>query len=157
MKLLNLQSENLVVDWICFNIQGLADLRRIADGLFKYFTPHALIDNVARIGYYGLNKKYKISIREYTGFKGYWVGTLINFSGENAAYLYSFIKEHQFDWNLLELQTISLGRLDLHYFRQFKPTDSNQQVKDFMQASCDSVRAKSKRRQVQFDPNKKPS
>jgi hypothetical protein len=40
MKLLNFQSENLVVDWISFNIQDLPDPRRIADGLSKHFTTH---------------------------------------------------------------------------------------------------------------------
>jgi len=41
---INFKSENLVVDWISFNIQGLPDPETIASGLSKYFTPHILID-----------------------------------------------------------------------------------------------------------------
>lgn len=36
---INFKSENLVVDWISFNIQGLPDPETIASGLSKYFTP----------------------------------------------------------------------------------------------------------------------
>ena len=119
MKLLNFQSENLVVDWISFNIQGLPDPRRIADGLSKHFTPHVLMDDVPRIGYYGLNKKYKVSIRQYTGSKGYWVGTKIIFSGKDAAHFYKLIKTQKFDWKILMIDqhTLSLGRIDLYFSR----------------------------------------
>ena len=96
MKLFNFQSENLVVDWISFNIQGLPDPRRIANGLSKHFTPHVL-----SIGYYGLNKKYKVSIRQYTESKGYWVGTKIIFSDKDTAHFYKLIKTQKFDWKIL--------------------------------------------------------
>ena len=111
MKLLNFQSENLVVDWISFNIQGLPDPRRIANGLSKHFTPHVLMDDVPRIGYHDLNKKYKVSIRQYTGSKGYWVGTKVIFSGKDAAHFYKLIKTQKFDWKILMIDqhTLSLG------------------------------------------------
>jgi hypothetical protein len=69
MKLLNFQSENLVVDWVSFNIQGLtgeANLRRIAGHLSRYFTPSILMSNGSKIGYYGFRKKYRVSFRECT-------------------------------------------------------------------------------------------
>ena len=46
------------------------------------------MDDVPSIGFHGLKKKYKVSIRQYTGSKGYWVGTKIIFSGKDAAYFY---------------------------------------------------------------------
>ena len=52
-------SENLLVDWISFNLEGLMDPRIIARRLLKYFTPHVLIDDVPSIGFRGL----KTSIR----------------------------------------------------------------------------------------------
>jgi hypothetical protein len=36
---LSFESENLVVDWISFNIQGLPDGHKLALGLTKYFNP----------------------------------------------------------------------------------------------------------------------
>ena len=71
MNLTNFDSENLKVDWISLNLKGLVDTSIIASRLSKYFTPHVLIDDVPSIGFHGLKKKYKVSIRQYTGSKGY--------------------------------------------------------------------------------------
>ena len=119
MKLLNFQSENLVVDWISFNIQGLTDPRRIANGLAKHFTPHVLMNGEPTIAYHNFKKKYKVSIRQYTGSKGYWVGTRIIFSGKDAAHFYKLIKTRKFDWKILMIDqhTLSLGRIDLYFSR----------------------------------------
>jgi hypothetical protein len=86
MNVTNLNSENLVVDWLSFNLEGLMDPGIIANRLSKHFTPHVLIDDVPTIEFHALKKKYKVSVRQYTGSKGYWVGTQIIFSGKNAAY-----------------------------------------------------------------------
>ena len=69
--MINFDSENLKVDWISFNLENLMDPGIIAHRLLKYFTPHLLIDDVPSIGFHGLKKKYKVSIRQYTGSKGY--------------------------------------------------------------------------------------
>ena len=151
---LSFESENLQVDYISFNIQGLIDPKPIANYLFQNFGFNFTVakringkwksesSNSAR------QNQFQVSFRQYEydpESKSFWVGSQIHFSGKNAAYLYSLIKEHQFDWNILELQRISLGRLDLHYFRQSEAKDSNQEVEDFMEKSCQRIRAKSKR------------
>ena len=66
MRLLTFDSQNLDVDWISFNIQGLTDPKTIASNLSKYFTPHILMDDVPSIGFHGFKKKYKVFIRQYT-------------------------------------------------------------------------------------------
>ena len=53
------------------------------------------------IGYYNFKKKYKVSIRQYTGSKGYWVGTQIIFSGKGAVHFYKLIKTQKFEWKIL--------------------------------------------------------
>ena len=130
MNVINLNSENLVVDWLSFNLEGLIDPGIIGHRLSKHFTPHVLIDDVPTIGFHGLKKKYKVSIRQYTGSKGYWVGTMIIFSGKNAAYFYKLIETQRFDWGLLKFdqQTLSLGRIDLYFSR---PNDLNHTSKLF--------------------------
>ena len=77
------------------------------------------MDDVPSIGFHGLKKKYKVSIRQYTGSKGYWIGTRIIFSGKNAGYFYKLIQTGRFDWSLLKFdeQTLSLGRIDLCFSR----------------------------------------
>ena len=115
MSVTNFDSENLKVDWISFNLEGFKDPEMLARRFWKHFTPHVLIDDVPSIGFHGLKKKYKVSIRQYTGSKGYWVGTRIIFSGKNASYFYKLIQTQRFDWDLLKFdqQTLSLGRIDL--------------------------------------------
>ena len=108
MKLLTFHSQHLDVDWISFNLQGLSDPKTIDSNLSKYFTPHILVDDVPNIGFHGLKKKYKVSIRQYTGSKGYWIGTKIIFSSKNASYFYKLVKTQRFDWNLLKFNQHSL-------------------------------------------------
>ena len=141
-------SENLLVDWISFNLEGLMDPRIIARRLLKYFTPHVLIDDVPSIGFHGLKKKYKVSIRQYTGSKGYWVGTQIIFSGKNAAYFYKLIQTQRFNWDLLKFEehTLTLGRIDLCFSR---PNDANHKSRSFDAFLVDS------RSQVQNHTNTK--
>ena len=106
------------------------DPKIIARRLSKHFTPHVLMDDVPSIGFHGLKKKYKVSIRQYTGSKGYWVGTKIIFSGKDAAYFYKLIKTQRFDWGLLKFDehSLSLGRIDLCFSR---PNDLNHTSKLF--------------------------
>lgn len=126
MKLLNFESQNLMVDWISFNIQGLPDPETIASGLSKHFTPHVLIDDVPSISYHGLKKKYKVSIRQYTGSKSHWVGTQITFSGKDAARCYNLIKTQKLDLGtlMMDQHTLSLGRIDLYFSRTNGPNDT---------------------------------
>ena len=71
MKLLNFESQNLMIDWISFNIKGLPNPGTIASGLSKHFTPHVLIYGEPHMSYHGFQKKYKVSIRQYTGSKSH--------------------------------------------------------------------------------------
>jgi hypothetical protein len=119
MSVITLDSENLQLDWISFNLEGLIDPKIIAGRLLKYFTPHVLMDDLPSIGYHGFKKKYKVSIHQYTGSKGYWIGTRIIFSGKNASYFYKLLKTGKFDWSLLKFEghTLSLGRIDICFSR----------------------------------------
>lgn len=77
-----------------------------------------------------LEKKYKVSIRQYTGSIGHWIGIQIIFSGKDAAYSYRLIKTEKFDWNLLKFNghKLNLGRIDLCFSR---PNDSSHTIKLF--------------------------
>lgn len=56
MNFITLDSENLVVDWFSFNLEGLMNPKIIARRLSKHFTPHVLMDDVPSIGFHGLKK-----------------------------------------------------------------------------------------------------
>ena len=97
----------------------MIDPKTIASNLSKYFTPHVRMDDVPSIGFHGFKKRYKVSIRQYTGSKGYWVGTKIIFSGKDAAYFYKLVKTQRFDWSILKFDGhfLSLRRVDLCFSR----------------------------------------
>ena len=137
MTIIDFDSENLVVDWISFNIQGLmgeANLRRMAG---YRFTPLITMSDGSKIGYSGLRNKYKVCLREYASYR--WVGTQVIFSGENAAYFYKLVKTQKFDWEILKVDqcTLSLGRIDLCFCRT---NDSNHTTKSFDTFLVDSRR-----------------
>lgn len=52
--------------------------------LGNYFTPQFLIDGKRKIKSHGLQRKYKVSIHQYRGSKGYWIGTKIIFSSKKC-------------------------------------------------------------------------
>lgn len=56
MNVITLDSENLIVDWPSFNLEGLMDSKIIAHRLSKHFTPHVLMDDMPSIGFHGLKK-----------------------------------------------------------------------------------------------------
>lgn len=57
MNVININYENLVVDWLFFNLEGLMDPEIITNRLSKYFTPHVLIDNIPTVRFHGSKKK----------------------------------------------------------------------------------------------------
>jgi hypothetical protein len=134
MKLLDLRSRNLEIDWICLNIEGLPDPELLASGLSKHFIPHVLLNKKPFISYHGFKKKHQVSIRQYTGSKGYWVGTQIIFSGKNAAYFYKLIKLQKLDWSIFRnhQHILTLGRIDLCYSRGNDPKDTLQSFDGFL-------------------------
>ena len=131
---ISFKSENLVVDWISFNIQGLPDPGTIAHGLSKHFTPHVLIDGEPKMLYHGFKKKCKVSIRQYTESKGHWVGTQVIFSGKDAAYCYNLIKTQKMGWETLMMgrHPLSLGRIDLYFYRTNDSNDTTQLFDAFL-------------------------
>ena len=117
MSVITLDSENLELDWISFNLEGFRSPEMLGHRLSKHFTPHVLIDDVPTIGFHGLKKKSKVSVRQYTGSKSYWVGTQIIFSGKDAAYFYKLLKTKKLDWSLLKFDghKLSLCQVNLYF------------------------------------------
>lgn len=60
--------------------------------------------------------------------ESFYIGTKVIFAGDNANHFYKQIKKHQFDWNIFDLTTISVARIDIHYFRKSKINDQNDHV-----------------------------
>ena len=138
---LSFESENLVVDYISFNITGLIDPEPIANYLFRAFGFNSTI--IKRINGKWKSKdlnsdsrnQFQVSFRQHEydpETKSFWVGAKIDFSSNNAAQLYSSIKTHQLNWDIFDLQRTSLSRFDLHYLRELKTNKQSQDIEIFI-------------------------
>lgn len=75
--------------------------------------------------------KFQISFRQHEydpEIKSFWVGTKIDFSGNNATKLYKIIQQQKFDWDIFDLHRTSLSRFDLSH--------SNLLIFDSILAEC---------------------
>jgi len=162
---LSFESENLLVDWIGFNIQGLIDrkqVKQIANYLFRTFGFNSTI--IKRINgkwkseslnYDKLNK-FQVSFRQHEydpEAKSFWVGTKIYFSGKNAAQIYKGIRAQKLDWNIFQPYSLSVSRFDLCYFRETKPTEQKGDLELFMNKCCQKTFARSKKNIAEYTRN----
>jgi len=163
MAIINFDSENLVVDWLSFNIKNSMNPKPIA----TYFSKLGLNSTFKE----GSNSKDLISKKEnkfHVLFlkqtynpesKNFWDGTTLIFSGSNANYFYQMMKTKKLNWSVFDLHHLTLSRLDLSYFRKDSgkknTSDQNKHVEFFMQKCCQKIHTKSKRRHASWSRSSK--
>lgn len=147
------------MDYISFNIPGSDNTESIAKYLFEKFNFNSTFakgqNGTTHDWFYLTRNQQQVSFRqlEYDpSFKSFWEGTIIHFSGINAARFYKIIQAQKFNWNILKFKNGTLGRIDLHYFRKSKITDQNDQLGNFMEKCCQRIHAKLKRRKANWQP-----
>ena len=150
MAQLNFNSENLMVDWISFNIEGLIDSTRIANLLFFRFNASITMEDQSELQFYDRRKKYDVSIRQSQ--KSHWVGSQIIFSGKNAAYFYKLIKTQKFNLDLLKFgqRTLSLGRIDLCFSKTNYSTDTKRSFDAFLVDSRSQIQNHTNTRHIRL-------
>jgi hypothetical protein len=138
-------SENLVVDWIGFNIQGLINrkqVERIAKYLFKNFGFNSTFalgsDGKQETLFCNSKNKYQVSFRAYKYSDIYWDGIKIDFSGRNGHQFYNLIATNQVNWEIFNHEkSFRLSRLDLCCTR--KKIDNNINVESFLKQCYQKV------------------
>ena len=164
---LNFESESLVVDYISLNISGSVDLKPIAKYLFKQCHFNSMINSAGREKrlYYENTNQHRVSFRpqEYNpDYKSFWHGTQMIFKGDNAAQFYKLIKAQKFQWNILNLEKIKIGRFDINYFLSDELLNQNNLVEDFFfksreRALADGVHATSDSKILKIGHRKSPN
>ena len=89
------KSENLIVDWIGFNIRGLVDIKR-AKQIARYLFRNFGFNSTFAVGLNGKEEtlfnhpknKYKVSFRVYKYSDIYWDGIKIDFPGPNLSLIH---------------------------------------------------------------------
>jgi hypothetical protein len=124
---LTFDNENLVVNYISFNIQGFVDVRPIAKYLFQNFGFNSTI--AKRINgkwkseslNYASQNQFQVSFRQHEyhpEVKSFWEGTKVHFSGTNAAQIYKIIQAQKFDWNIFQPYKLSLSQFNVSKQKQ---------------------------------------
>jgi hypothetical protein len=114
---LSFESEDLRVDWISFKFQFLEDSAKtnLANYLFKVgFNSYQESGKLAKpikesIVVSSKNKSEVLFVID----NSYWKGTIVQFSGNNAASFYNLVKNKLINCKLFSSAT--LGRVDLYY------------------------------------------
>ena len=154
------ESKNLVVDWIGLNIQGFVDVRPIAKYLFQNFGFNSTVAKRIKGKWkseslnYTSQTQFQVSFRQHEydpELNSFWSGCKINFSGTNADYLYTLIKEGKLDWNIFQLSNLSLSRFDLCYFRERKLTDQKDQCEKLFSDSISKLANRYKKNSLNLD------
>jgi hypothetical protein len=144
---LSFESENLVVDWIGFNIQGLVDRKQV-ERIAKYFFQNFGFNSTFAIGsdgkeetlFHDSKNKYQVYVRAYRYSDIYWDGIKIDFSGNNGNQFYNFIVANEVNWEIFNHEKgLRLCRLDLCYLRN--KTNNNTNVESFLKQCYEKVRA----------------
>ena len=154
MKLLNFQSQKLVVDYISFKFQHLDNptQTKIANYLFKirfnsYQESGRLAKPVKESIQVNLKNKYEVLfIKEGP----YWQGTTLQFSGFIAKIFYSLIKQELVSWTIFS--SAILNRFDLYYSRTNK-IDDQISAREFLENSQKELNRRD--RNVSLEKNSK--
>lgn len=96
---LTFESENLVVDYISFNIQGLVGRKQV-ERIAKYFFQILGFNSTFAKGstgneedlFFDFRNQHQVSFRYYlyaSEYTTYWSGTKVDFSGKNATQIYT--------------------------------------------------------------------
>ena len=152
---LSFESENLFIDYISFNVQNPFDPEPLAKYCFKKFGFNSTLeaDGLKETLFDKKKNQYRIRfwrLHYDPAKKQFWDGTQIIFAGQNGAYLYSLIKNNKFDWKYLTVESATIGRLDLTFFRPSEESHTKK-MEDFLHKSRDKVNSDGTRRKATCD------
>ena len=156
---LTFESENLVVDYISFNISGCTDPEPIANYLSEFGFNSILKSNEktrAKVLISKIENYHDVTFvkSNYDPLSNsYWDGLSVRFSGKDGNYFYQLIKRKLIDWAVFDLASTNLGRFDLHFLRDL--SESEEQLALFMKNSCQKVKSKSSKRHAEYFRRKK--
>ena len=164
MKTLSFKSENLVVDYLTFNIQGMPDfdlVNRIAEYLFQHFDFNSIIPN-KKHAFFSDTNKHQVEFAFYQRapeLNSFWDGTQIRFSGKNATRFYQLIQQQKINWHLFKTQNskkkLTLNRVDLCYSKTKKDIETNQSFESFLESYHEKILQKSRTKHIQYNRNEK--
>lgn len=130
---MNLQDENLVVDYLAFNIRDLNDHAEVKKLGYAFFQK---MKYNFKIVYYndlkGLDSTLKSNSIIYFSFyrRASWQDCILYFPGTIANHFYNHVKQKGFPWKLFGISKsrITLGRLDIVFIPNLETKGSHERI-----------------------------
>lgn len=152
MNIPSFDSFGLEIDYLSFNLnsQDMTQVQKIADYLAKNFKCQSSIRNSktnSKKTLTDVSKPYFSAqfVQEEVEF---WKGTSIRVSGKQAAKFYKLISQNPLDSDIFDLNSISLGRIDIKY--DYKITSKDSSILSFLE---ETHRLQDKKRTAKIDYN----
>lgn len=158
---LSFKSENLVVDYLSFNMNGLKDLNAISklrDYLYQLGFKSRILSNQEQTNTDQLvdkEKLYEVKFSRNSKNYKYWTGYILQFSGIHAARFYQLLKANKIDWKKFTTDStkINFGRIDLYYLYQSKHLNSEESLQSFMEGCCQKIKTISRKKNARWEIN----
>ena len=155
MPLPQLFYNNFQIDWLEFKITNFSDAESLGQNLFDDFHLNVFIKNEPRfireVFLTRPENQYQVILVKYSNQS--CKSMKVEFSGRNADYAYSLIKQKRMNIDLFGREKTKLSRLDIKCIRQTKQTDPIT-VKYFLETCKDSLIDKFKRLKVSLTREK---
>lgn len=151
---LSFASENLVVDFLRFNLQFTHKdkIQEVAEYLSnEYFCNSVFIHQKKT---YSLIQKdtFCCNAKFLTSHTKHWIGTRLEFEGGHASKFYQMIKKKPLHWKRMHFDNTNLGRIDLYYDRKFKESDRVEDFQAFLTDAADIISSHSPSLVVDLKP-----
>lgn len=160
-NLLKFQIENLEIDYLSFNINGLKDpnsISKLIEYLYQLGFKSRILSDQEQITTSqptDIGKLYEVKFSRNSKIDKYWTGYILQFSGTHAARFYQLAKANKIDWKKFQtnLTKVNLGRVDLYYLHQSKHLNSQQSLKLFMEGCCQKIKTVSRKKNARWETN----
>lgn len=120
------------------NITGLLDPDPIASYLLQFGFNSNLKETSSEkekfeVLFHNSQNQYQIVFVSQS--QKFWTGFTVSFSGKNATYFYSLVKNQTIDLAIFDFSRINFGRLDICYCRKTKAIDQWKYLQSFLEES----------------------
>lgn len=139
----NFESEKLRIDYITLNLKnGKNNIQKIAQffNCYHQFNCYSYYTKIKSKKSYLIDPSYKLEMVFVFDANPVNRNTiLIQFAGSNAYHFYRILKSQKFNWEIFNLDDLSLGRIDISYIRTNHRSDESN-ISNFLERSRDKFK-----------------
>ena len=143
-KKFSFASENLVVEFLRFNLQFINkdEIQELAEYLSKEYSCNSVFIDQKKTYLLIEKDRFSCKAKFLTSHTKYWIGTRLEFEGGHASKFYQMIQENP----------LNLNRIDLYYDRKLKESDEGEDFEAFLSDAAETISSGSRSLVVDLKP-----